>query len=75
MTFFAFPKVKWLQLTVEVDKSVRSSCQIFSGLNLPKLLKSVNFWQSYSKKKKVDFLGDTEYVGVRLIFPPRRRSV
>jgi len=59
--FFEFPKVKWLHLTVEVDKSVRCSCQIFSGFNILKLLKSVNFSQSYSKNKKVDVLGDTGY--------------
>jgi len=41
--FFGFPKVKWLHLTGKVDKSVRWSCQIFSGFNIPKLLKSVNF--------------------------------
>ena len=27
--FFGFPKVKWLHLTGEVDKSVRFSCQNF----------------------------------------------
>ena len=49
-----FLKVKWLHLTGEVGKSVRSSCQIFSGFNIPKLLKSVNFLQSYSKNKKLE---------------------
>ena len=34
-----FPKVKWLHLTGEVDKSVRFSCQIFSGFNMPKIIK------------------------------------
>ena len=34
--FFGFPKVKWLHLTGEVDKSVRVSCAIFSGINVPK---------------------------------------
>jgi len=29
MTFLGFPKVKWLNLTGEVDKSVRYLCQIF----------------------------------------------
>jgi len=33
--FFRFPKVKWLHLTGEVDKSVRFSCQIFSGFTVP----------------------------------------
>ena len=41
--FFGFPKVKWLHLTGEVDKSARFLCQIFSGVNIPKILKSVNF--------------------------------
>ena len=39
MTFFGFRKVKWLHLTVEVDKSVRFSCQIFSGFNTPRIIK------------------------------------
>ena len=30
-----------------------------------KSLKSVNFWQSYSKNKKVDILGDTVYIWER----------
>ena len=37
--FFGFPKVKWLHLTGEVDKSVRFSYQIFSRFNLPKIIK------------------------------------
>ena len=37
--FFGFPKVKWLHLTGEVDKSVRFSCQILSGFTLPKIVK------------------------------------
>jgi len=39
--FFGFPKVKWLHLTGEMDKSVRFSCQIFSGFHVPKI--TVNF--------------------------------
>ena len=58
--FFGFPKVKWLHLKGEVDKSVRFSCQIFSRFNV--IIKSVNFWQSYSKNKKVDVFGDTRYI-------------
>jgi len=42
----------WLHLTGEVDKSVRFLCEIFSGFNSPKKIKSVNLWQSYSKNKK-----------------------
>jgi len=33
MTFFGFPKVKWLHLAGEVNKSVRFSSQIFSGFS------------------------------------------
>ena len=40
---------------------LRFSCQIFSGFNVPKSLKSVNFWQRYSKIK-VDVFGDTVYL-------------
>jgi len=36
--FFGFPKVKWLRLTGEVDKSVKFSRQIFSGFNIPKII-------------------------------------
>jgi len=53
---FGFPKVKWLLLTAEVDISVRFLCQIFSGFNVPKKLKSVNFFKVI-KKLKVDVLG------------------
>ena len=37
--FLGFPKVKWRPMTGEVDKSVRFSCQIFSGFNMPKVTK------------------------------------
>jgi len=43
----------------EVGKTVRFSCQFFSGFNMPKSLKSVNFWQRYSKNKKWTLFGDT----------------
>jgi len=36
--FFGFPKVKWLHLIREVDKS-----EILSGFNLPKTLNSITF--------------------------------
>ena len=39
MTFFGFPEVQWLHLTGEVDKSVRFACEIFSGFNVPKIIK------------------------------------
>jgi len=42
--FLGFRKVKWLHLTVEVEKSVRCLCEIFSeDLTYQKSLKSVNF--------------------------------
>jgi len=37
--FFGLPKVKWLHLTGEVDKSVRCSSQIFSEFKMPKIVK------------------------------------
>jgi len=37
--FFGLPKVKWPHLTGEMDTSVRNSCQIFSGFNVPKIIK------------------------------------
>jgi len=36
--FFGFHKLKWLHLTGELDKSV-TFCQIFSGFNMPKIIK------------------------------------
>ena len=59
--FFGFPKVHWLHRTTEVDKSVRHSCQIFSGFNVPKLLKSHNFDRVVQKKKKGGRFADTVY--------------
>ena len=56
MTFFGFPKVKWLHLTVEVDKCVRVHVKFSHDLTYQKLLKSVKF-DSYSKNKKVDVFG------------------
>jgi len=41
--FFGFPKVKWLQYTGKVGKCTSCRCQIFSGFNTPKSLKSVIF--------------------------------
>jgi len=37
---FGFPKVKWLHLTGEVDKSVTFSSPIFSGFTVPKIIKT-----------------------------------
>jgi len=36
---FGFPKVKWLQYTVEVGKCTTYCCHVFSGFNTPKLIK------------------------------------
>jgi len=47
--FFRFPKVKWLHLTGEVDKSVRF-CHIFSGFNVPKITKIDPFLTELFKK-------------------------
>ena len=59
--FFRFPKVKWLQYTGEVGKCTSYWCQIFSGFNTPKSLKSLNFWVSYLKNKRWTFLGHSVY--------------
>ena len=37
--FFAFPKVKWLHHTGEVDKYVMCPCQILLGFNITKITK------------------------------------
>jgi len=57
--FFGFPKVKWLHLTGEVDKSVRCSCQILSGFNIPKIIKIGQFLTVIQKNKKVGVFHDT----------------
>jgi len=48
--FFRFPKVKWLHLIGEVDKSVSCSRQIFSGFDVPKILKIGQFLTELLKK-------------------------
>ena len=57
MTFFGFPKVKWLQYTGKVGKCTSYRCQIFSGFNTPKIikiLKSVNkLFRSLSEARLV----------------------
>jgi len=58
--FLGFPKVKWLHLAGEVDKSVRFSCQIFSEFNVPKIIKIGYFLTELFKKLTVDvFSWDT----------------
>ena len=68
---FGFPKVKWLQYTGEVGKGTSHrplkmvqaiDVKISQDLTPQKSLKSVNFWQSYLKNKKVDFLGHSVYI-------------
>jgi len=55
---FGFPKVNWLHLTGEMDKSVRFSCQMFSGLNTPKIIKIGQFLRKlFKKNKNVDVFG------------------
>jgi len=49
--FFGFPKVKRLHLTGEVGKSVRCSCQIFSGFNMPKIIRIGQFLTVIQKIK------------------------
>jgi len=51
--FFGFSKVKWLHLTGVVDKSVRCSCEIFSGFNTPKIIK-IGYFLTELFGKKVD---------------------
>jgi len=51
LTFFVFPKAKWLQYTYVRWASVQAVDVKFSqDLTHQKSLKSVNFCQSYSKK-------------------------
>jgi len=61
---FGFPKVKWLHLTGEVDKSVRFSFQFSQDLTSQKLLKSVNFDKVIQKIKSGRFRGH----GVDLLY-------
>jgi len=60
---FLFPKVKWLQYTGKVANVQAIDVKFSQTLTHQKSLKSVNFWQSYWKNKKVDvFLGHGVYV-------------
>ena len=36
---FGIPKVKWLQHTGKVGKCTNYRCPIFSGFNIPKIIK------------------------------------
>jgi len=55
--FFGFPMVKWLHLSGKMDKSVRFSCQIFSGLDVSKIIKIGYFLTELLKNKRWTFLG------------------
>ena len=63
--FFGFPKVKWLYYTDEVGKCTSFDVKFSQDLTHQKSLKSVYFWQSYSKSKKVDVFG-TVYFSFQL---------
>ena len=54
---FRFPKEKWLQYTGEVGSVKAVDVKFSQDLTHNKSSKSVNFWQSYLKNKKVDVLG------------------
>jgi len=64
MTFFGFPKVKWLHVTGEVYKSVKFSCQIFAGFNMPKIIKIGQFLRVrlIQEIKGGRFFSDTVYM-------------
>jgi len=66
--FLGFLNVKWLHLTGEVDKSVRFSYQIFSGFNMPKIVKIVKFLiELFKKIKGGRFLGTRGVVSMSLL--------
>jgi len=66
-------KVKWLHQTGEVDKSVRCSCQNFSGFNLTKINKSVIFNRIIQKNKRMDvFLGHRVYSSSKHVYSCER---
>jgi len=46
-----------LKMTGEVDRCEVVHVKFSRDLTYEKLLKSVNFWQSYSKNKQVDIVG------------------
>ena len=64
MTFW-MSQGKVATYTGKVGKCTSYRCQIFSGFNTPKSLKSVNFWQSYLKNIKGAVFVDTVYTRSR----------
>ena len=62
--FFGFPKLKRIDQTGEIDKSlyIMHSCQIFSGFKVPKVIKIGKFLTELFKNKRVDaFWGQSLY--------------
>ena len=57
MTFLGFPKVTWIHVTCEVDKSVRFHVKFYHYLIQQTLVKSFNFWQLFKKIKRWTFFG------------------
>jgi len=62
MSFFGFPKVKWLQYKVRWANVQAVDVKFSQDLTHQKSLKSVNFWQSFSKNNKLDVFGGTVYM-------------
>ena len=60
MTFLDFPR---LHLTGGVYKSVRFSCEIFSGFNVPKIIKlGFLLTELFKKIKRWTFFSETVYI-------------
>ena len=85
---FVFLKVKWLNLTGKVDKSVRCLCEIFSGLNIPKVvkigyfdrvdqwIKRWTFWNTAYKtttRSHTSIISQTPCIGELLQWTARKR--
>ena len=72
---FGFSKVKWLQYKVRWAYVQAIDVKVSEDLTLQKSLKSVNFWQSYLKNKKVDvFLGHRVVQTVKSTFSYKVKS-
>ena len=66
--------VKWLRLTGEVDKFVKLSCQIFSGFNVPKVIKiGYSLTELFKKIKMRTFCG-TQCIPCLLYTSPSPRD-
>ena len=65
-SLFALPQVAWLLFIDEVGKLIGFWCQVSSGCWTPKLLKSVDFFHSYSKKiTRVQFSFEKHYILIK----------